>query len=96
MERDRQGDLANLLIGHGGRCPHHGCELPVLGPQAQVSGRGLLLHLIFRWPASRLSLAFAAASPVRSSELLDGYFLLIENAMISIERQPADSELLIC
>jgi len=44
-------------------CPPNGCEL---------SGRRSLPHMLFQVPASRLSLAFAAASPVRSSELFGG------------------------
>ncbi len=30
------------------RILHNGCELPVLGPQAQVSGRGALPHVLRR------------------------------------------------
>ena len=50
----------------------NGYELPVLGPQAQVSGRGLLPHKAFLEPTSRSSLASTAESPVHSSELLGG------------------------
>jgi hypothetical protein len=42
----------------------------VLAPQAQVSGRGSLPHMLFQAPTSGLFLAPAAESPVRSSELL--------------------------
>jgi hypothetical protein len=51
---------------------HNGCELPVLGPQAQVSGRGSVARLVFLKHASSLSLAPGAESTVRSSELLGG------------------------
>jgi len=58
----------------------NGCELPVLGPQAQVSGQGSLLRMQLQEPASQLPLANAAESPVRSSELLGisvlGYTIL--------------------
>jgi len=42
---------------------HNGCEL---------SGRESLTRLVFPEPASPISLASAAESPVRSSELLAG------------------------
>jgi hypothetical protein len=48
----------------------NGCELPVLEPQAQVSGRGLLPRSLPELQSSESSLAAAAGSPVRSSELL--------------------------
>ena len=59
-------------------CQANGRELPVLaclggrakGPQAQVSGRGSLPHILLNEPESRTTLASAAESPVRSSELL--------------------------
>ena len=44
--------------------PDNGCEL---------SGRGSRPHRAFQQPVSPLSLASAAASPVRSSELLRGH-----------------------
>ena len=52
--------------------PDNGCELPVLGPQAQVSGRGSAYHLADPIRIHHFPFAFAAASPVRSSELLCG------------------------
>ncbi len=54
----------------------NGCELPALGPQAQVSGRGLIHHLLFRWPGSRSLLTSATASPVRFSELLGASYIM--------------------
>jgi hypothetical protein len=49
---------------------HNGCELPVLVPAAQVSGRGPLPHMLFHESASVVSPVSGAKSPVRSSELL--------------------------
>jgi hypothetical protein len=34
------------LVGFGKQA--NGCELPVLGPQAQVSGRGSFPHMLFQ------------------------------------------------
>ena len=38
----------------------NGCELPVLGPQAQVSGRGSLGQILFQACAFALSRALVA------------------------------------
>jgi len=43
-----------------------------LSNNLELSGRGSLPHKAFQEPASPLSLASAAASPVRSSEGLGG------------------------
>jgi hypothetical protein len=59
-------------VNHKASTPPNGCELPVLGPQAQVSGRGSRPQSQSRDPASSLPLASAPESPVRSSELLGG------------------------
>ena len=40
--------------------PPNGCELPVLGPQAQVSGGGPLLPFLAKEPESQSSVAPAA------------------------------------
>jgi hypothetical protein len=58
----------------------NGCELPVLGPQAQVSGRGSLSHIQLLAHASRLPVASVVESPVRSSELLDGLVIDVRPA----------------
>ena len=50
--------------------PPNGCELRVLGPQAQVSGRGSFPHIPTAQPADGFALASGAESPVRSSEWL--------------------------
>ena len=66
-------DLATLSTNSGTTdrgSPANGWELPVLGPQAQVSGRASPNHIRLQEHALGLSLASAAASPVRSKELL--------------------------
>ena len=47
---------------------HNGCEL---------SGRGSPHHISFAQPRDGFALGFAAASPVRSSELLGGILSVI-------------------
>jgi hypothetical protein len=48
----------------------NGCELPALGPQAQVSGRGSLPQFLSQLAELVRFIASDEASPVRSSELL--------------------------
>ncbi len=50
----------------------------------ELSGRGSCLHMPGQEPASRLSLAFAAESPVRYSELLSA----IANLFLSANTNP--------
>ncbi len=52
----------------------------MLAPQVQAgSGRDSLPHKAFQDPASPSILAFAAAPPVRSSELLGGFQLSLQH-----------------
>ena len=48
----------------------NGRELPVLGPQAQVSGRGTRPYSPFHTPNNPKPLAFVAESTIRFGELL--------------------------
>jgi hypothetical protein len=91
-------DSTGIMLGQvmrKGNPMHNGCELPVLGPQAQVSGRGSLPHMRFQELASRFSLASAAASPVRSSERLckkSAERLMVGRNPVFAVSQPAPSQ----